>query len=66
MAIAQAGGIHLLCCVLECLPLLFLPQAFEKAIAQAGGIDLLFCGIGTDGHIARNEPGPSSLPASTS
>lgn len=33
--------------------------AYEAAIAQAGGIDLQILGIGTDGHIAFNEPGSS-------
>jgi glucosamine-6-phosphate deaminase len=30
---------------------------FELAIHQAGGIDLLISGIGTNGHVAFNEPG---------
>lgn len=33
--------------------------AYEAAIAQAGGVDLQLLGIGTDGHIAFNEPGSS-------
>ncbi|MHC9293158.1 glucosamine-6-phosphate deaminase [Mycobacterium sp. LTG2003] len=33
--------------------------AFEKAIEDAGGVDLQILGIGTDGHIAFNEPGSS-------
>ncbi len=33
--------------------------AFEAEIAQAGGVDLQFLGIGSDGHIAFNEPGSS-------
>ena len=33
--------------------------AFEAAIAAAGGVDLQLLGIGTDGHIAFNEPGSS-------
>jgi glucosamine-6-phosphate deaminase len=33
--------------------------AYEEAIARAGGIDLQILGIGTDGHIAFNEPGSS-------
>ena len=32
---------------------------YEAAIAAAGGIDLQILGIGTDGHIAFNEPGSS-------
>lgn len=32
---------------------------YEIAIASAGGIDLQILGIGTDGHIAFNEPGSS-------
>ena len=34
-------------------------DAYEVAIAAAGGIDLFLGGIGTDGHIAFNEPGSS-------
>lgn len=33
--------------------------AYEEAIAQAGGVDVQLLGIGTDGHIAFNEPGSS-------
>lgn len=33
--------------------------AFEDAIRTAGGVDLQILGIGTDGHIAFNEPGSS-------
>lgn len=33
--------------------------AYEQAIADAGGIDLQLLGIGSDGHIAFNEPGSS-------
>jgi glucosamine-6-phosphate deaminase len=33
--------------------------AYEDAIQQAGGVDLQLLGIGTDGHIAFNEPGSS-------
>jgi glucosamine-6-phosphate deaminase len=32
---------------------------YERAIAAAGGVDLQILGIGTDGHIAFNEPGSS-------
>jgi len=32
---------------------------YERAIAEAGGVDLQVLGIGTDGHIAFNEPGSS-------
>lgn len=32
---------------------------YERAIADAGGIDLQLLGIGTDGHVAFNEPGSS-------
>ncbi|GAA1853817.1 glucosamine-6-phosphate deaminase [Myceligenerans crystallogenes] len=32
---------------------------YEEAIAAAGGVDLQLLGIGTDGHIAFNEPGSS-------
>jgi glucosamine-6-phosphate deaminase len=34
-------------------------EAYERAIANAGGVDLQILGIGTDGHIAFNEPGSS-------
>jgi glucosamine-6-phosphate deaminase len=33
--------------------------AYERKIVDAGGIDLQLLGIGTDGHIAFNEPGSS-------
>ncbi|MGI6572166.1 MAG: glucosamine-6-phosphate deaminase [Fermentimonas sp.] len=33
--------------------------AYEQAIADAGGIDLFLGGVGSDGHIAFNEPGSS-------
>jgi glucosamine-6-phosphate deaminase len=33
-------------------------ERFEQAIAAAGGIDLMILGIGTNGHIGFNEPGP--------
>jgi len=33
--------------------------AYEKCIADCGGVDLQILGIGTDGHIAFNEPGSS-------
>jgi glucosamine-6-phosphate deaminase len=36
----------------------YCPQ-YEKMILEAGGIDLQVLGIGTDGHIAFNEPGSS-------
>lgn len=34
-------------------------RLYEQRIAEAGGIDLQILGIGTDGHIAFNEPGSS-------
>jgi len=33
--------------------------AYEEAILAAGGVDVQILGIGTDGHIAFNEPGSS-------
>ncbi len=33
--------------------------AFEDSIRDAGGVDLQILGLGTDGHIAFNEPGSS-------
>lgn len=32
---------------------------YERAIAAAGGIDLMILGIGSNGHIGFNEPGPA-------
>lgn len=32
---------------------------YERAIADAGGVDVQILGIGTDGHVAFNEPGSS-------
>ena len=32
---------------------------YERAIAAAGGVDLQLLGIGSDGHLAFNEPGSS-------
>lgn len=34
--------------------------AYEQQIASAGGIDLQLLGIGTNGHIAFNEPGAAA------
>lgn len=34
-------------------------RAYEDAIKDAGGVDLQLLGVGTDGHIAFNEPGSS-------
>ncbi len=34
-------------------------ERYEAAIAAAGGIDLQLLGIGSDGHLAFNEPGSS-------
>ncbi len=34
-------------------------ESYEQMIRDAGGIDLQLLGIGTDGHIAFNEPGSS-------
>ena len=34
-------------------------EAYEQAIRDVGGIELFLGGIGTDGHIAFNEPGSS-------
>ncbi len=33
-------------------------ERFEAAIAAAGGIDLLLVGLGLNGHVGFNEPGP--------
>jgi glucosamine-6-phosphate deaminase len=34
-------------------------EGYERAMAEAGGVDVQILGIGTDGHIAFNEPGSS-------
>lgn len=34
-------------------------EAYERAIVAAGGVDLQILGIGSNGHIAFNEPGSS-------
>lgn len=34
---------------------------YERAIARAGGIDLQILGLGANGHIGFNEPGPSLI-----
>jgi glucosamine-6-phosphate deaminase len=34
-------------------------ERYELAIARAGGIDVQILGIGTNGHIGFNEPGPA-------
>ena len=34
-------------------------ERYEAAIAEAGGVDLQLLGIGSDGHLAFNEPGSS-------
>ncbi|HVK30205.1 MAG TPA: glucosamine-6-phosphate deaminase [Nocardioides sp.] len=39
-------------------------ERYEAALAAAGGVDVQVLGIGTDGHLAFNEPG-SSLGSST-
>ena len=31
---------------------------YESAVAAAGGLDLVFLGVGADGHVAYNLPGP--------
>jgi glucosamine-6-phosphate deaminase len=33
-------------------------RRYERAIARAGGIDLVILGLGRNGHIGFNEPGP--------
>jgi glucosamine-6-phosphate deaminase len=34
-------------------------ERYERAIETAGGIDLMILGLGTNGHIGFNEPGPA-------
>jgi glucosamine-6-phosphate deaminase len=36
-------------------------RRYEKAIAAAGGLDLAILGVGADGHVAYNMPGPVTL-----
>ncbi len=36
---------------------------YERAIARAGGIDLQILGLGLNGHIGFNEPGPALVAA---
>jgi glucosamine-6-phosphate deaminase len=33
------------------------PEGYEREIAAAGGLELTFLGLGSNGHIAFNEPG---------
>ncbi|MGE0361213.1 MAG: glucosamine-6-phosphate deaminase [Vicinamibacterales bacterium] len=33
-------------------------RRYDRAIEAAGGLDLLVCGLGANGHIGFNEPGP--------
>jgi glucosamine-6-phosphate deaminase len=33
-------------------------ERYDQAIAAAGGLDLLVCGLGANGHLGFNEPGP--------
>lgn len=37
-------------------------RRYEDAIAAAGGLDLAILGVGVDGHVAYNMPGPVTLP----
>lgn len=32
---------------------------YDAALSAAGGLDLLVCGVGANGHLAFNEPGPA-------
>src|SRR6185436_19886291 len=36
-------------------------RRYEAAIEEAGGIDLAILGVGADGHVAYNMPGPVTL-----
>jgi glucosamine-6-phosphate deaminase len=38
-------------------------RRYERQIARAGGLDLLLLGLGANGHIGFNEPGPSLVSA---
>lgn len=37
-------------------------RRYEDAITAAGGLDLAVLGVGADGHVAYNMPGPVTLP----
>jgi glucosamine-6-phosphate deaminase len=37
------------------------PPKYDETIAQCGGIDLLVMGMGTNGHVAFNEPGTDMM-----
>ena len=37
-------------------------RRYEDAITAAGGLDLALLGVGVDGHVAYNMPGPIRLP----
>jgi glucosamine-6-phosphate deaminase len=37
-------------------------RRYEAALAEAGGLDLVLLGLGADGHVAYNLPGPLTLP----
>jgi glucosamine-6-phosphate deaminase len=37
-------------------------RRYEDAIAAAGGLDLALLGVGVDGHVAYNMPGPIVMP----
>jgi glucosamine-6-phosphate deaminase len=51
--------LNCLLCVISAPDLVVECNNYEAAIQAAGGIDLFLGGIGTDGHIAFNEPGSS-------
>jgi glucosamine-6-phosphate deaminase len=34
---------------------------YDRAVAEAGGLDLVFLGVGEDGHVAYNLPGPPTV-----
>jgi len=34
-------------------------RRYDRAIEAAGGLDLLVCGVGANGHLGFNEPGPA-------
>jgi len=36
-------------------------RRYEAALAEAGGLDLVLLGLGADGHVAYNLPGPVTL-----
>eukprot|EP01029_Cantina_marsupialis_P009513 TRINITY_DN220_c1_g3_i1.p1 TRINITY_DN220_c1_g3~~TRINITY_DN220_c1_g3_i1.p1 ORF type:complete len:301 (+),score=53.47 TRINITY_DN220_c1_g3_i1:44-946(+) len=52
-------NVHVMSC--DCIDLDEECEDFEHKIKEAGGIDLFITGVGSDGHLGRNEPGSSLM-----